>query len=112
MEKRAAFFQRTGSKPDGAGRDGHRQDGGNRGRGGGRRGGSSVLARGGNQARGKTAKFNGDNVCYHYNRASCTRQAKGSGCDNGSGGVFAHVCIFETSPGNFCLAKHPKVGNH
>jgi len=113
LEKRAAFYQRSGGRADSNGREGQRNDGNNRGRGGGKRGGSTAGARGGNQVRSKTAKFNGDNVCYHFNRASgCTRPSKGAGCDNGSGGVFAHVCIQETSPGVYCLAKHPKAGNH
>jgi len=72
-----------------------------------------IPPRGGNQTKGKGAKFNGDAVCYHYNRAvGCSRTAKGAGCCNGNGGVFAHVCNHEISPGTYCLAKHPKAGNH
>jgi hypothetical protein len=62
---------------------------------------------------GRGAKLNGDSVCYHYNRASgCSRTPKGAGCCNGNGGAFAHVYNFETGPGVYCLAKHPRTGNH
>ena len=84
-----------------------------RGRGrGGRRGGGSNPPREEGQTKGKGAKLNGDSVCYHYNRAAgCSRTVKGAGCDNGNGGVYAHVCNFESSPGVYCLSKNPKVGN-
>jgi hypothetical protein len=63
--------------------------------------------------RGATIKFNGDLVCFHFNnRAGCTRPAKGSGCDNGRGGVYAHVCNYEFGNGVNCLAKHARHNNH
>ena len=110
IEKRAPFMQRQTGKAGGAtgsgnsyGRGG--SGGATRGRGGQQRAGSS--------AKGRGAKHNGNSVCYHYNNAGgCKRQAKGGGCDNGSGGEYAHVCNFETSTGRYCLAAHPKVGNH
>jgi hypothetical protein len=118
QEKRAAFFVRPGArqdcgKSDGWKTDGYRQDSG-RGRGGNRgRGGGKMMPRAGVQQRGKGAQLNGDNVCYHYNQAlGCSRTLKGSGCDNGGGGVYAHACNFEISTGVFCLSKHPRAGNH
>ena len=115
LERRSAFYQKPGGKTDSGKQDGAKHDGGGgRGRGGAKRGGGGTgFQRGGNMTRGKGARFNGDPVCYHYNRAAgCSRTAKGAGCDNGNGGVYAHVCSFESGPGIYCLAKHPKVGNH
>jgi len=52
-------------------------------------------------------------VCFLYNRNTCKRTTKGSGCDDGRGGVFAHVCNFWDSATNkFCLKTHPREGNH
>jgi hypothetical protein len=117
LDRRAAFHRKGGGKQESgqAGpswRDGARHDGG-RGRGGGRRGGGTGAPRGGNSTKTKGARHNGEPVCYHFNRVGgCTRTAKGSGCDNGIGGVYAHVCNFEVSLGKYCLDKHPKAGNH
>ncbi len=122
MEKRAAFYPKQGGKQaagaSGSGGGGRadsrgRGGGGGRGRGGGGGGGNSSKPRGGSMNNGRGARLNGDSVCYHYNRASgCSRTPKGSGCCNGNGGAFAHVCNFETGPGVYCLAKHPRAGNH
>jgi hypothetical protein len=108
MEKRAAFMQ----KP--AGRQEQRQNGGGGGRGAGRgRGASSGLVRGGSIMKGRGAKHQGHSVCYHFNRAGgCSRTKKGSGCDNGNGGEYAHVCNHKTSPGVFCLASHSRAAAH
>jgi hypothetical protein len=82
------------------------------------RGGLGVAgarpAAGPGAGRGATVKFNGELVCYHYNNVGrgCTRPAKGSGCDNGRGGVYAHVCNFEYGNGVNCLGKHPRHANH
>jgi len=106
MEKRSAYLPRSATRQEPPRHD----NGRGRGR---KRGGGSNPPRGGTQTRGNGAKFNGDSVCYHYNRAAgCTRTAKGVGCDNGTGGIYAHVCNFESSRGVYCLSKHPKVGNH
>jgi hypothetical protein len=105
MEKRSAYLPRAAVRQDAP-----RHDSG-RGRGG-RRGGGSNPPREEGQTKGKGAKLNGDSVCYHYNReAGCSRTVKGAGCDNGNGGVYAHVCNFESSPGVYCLSRNPKVGN-
>jgi hypothetical protein len=117
LDRRAAFHRKAGSKQEGgqggsSWRDGNRHDGG-RGRGGGRRGGGTSFPRSGNSTKTKGARYNGEPVCYHFNKAGgCTRTAKGSGCDSGSGVVYAHVCNHEVSPGKYCLDKHPKAGNH
>jgi hypothetical protein len=65
-------------------------------------------------ARSTTIKFNGDLVCFHYNNAGrgCGRQARGGGCDNGRGGVYAHVCNHDYGNGSYCFAKHPRISNH
>ena len=76
--------------------------------------------RGGWQARGAAATFQGNAVCYHYNSrpanaggsSGCSRPAAGAGCDNGRGGIYAHVCNFSLGNGQFCLQPHPRVGNH
>ena len=67
-----------------------------------------------NAAKGRDAKTAaGEPVCYHFNRRSgCGRPKKGGGCDDGRGGVYVHVCNFETAAGKFCLSAHPRVGNH
>ncbi len=117
LDRRAAFHRKAGNKQEsGQGgygwRDGNRHDGG-RGRGGGRRGGGTSFPRSGNSTKTKGARYNGEPVCYYFNKAGgCTRTAKGSGCDSGSGVVYAHVCNHEISPGKCCLDKHPKAGNH
>ena len=75
--------------------------------------------RNGNQFKGKVARLTVGGasfaVCFDYNKISgCTRrQAKGCGCDDGKGGVFAHACNFlDTSTGKWCLAIHPRHSNH
>ena len=75
--------------------------------GGGRRGAGA-------QTRGTAAKFGGNPVCFMYNsrKAGCPRTAKPGGCDDGRGGIYAHVCNFETGPGQHCLAVHPRHANH
>jgi len=116
LEKRAVFLHRFGARHDNIKQDNQRQTQNNRGRGGATRGRGANFGqpRGGAIQRGRGAKFQGHSVCYHYNRAAgCSRAAKGTGCDNGNGGEYAHVCNHETSPGVFCLAAHPKpAGNH
>jgi len=95
--------------------------GANRGRGGGRGGGGTGGGpnRAGTQTRGRVARYfvggTGYPICFDYNKAAgCTkRTAKGCGCDDGRGGVFAHACNFlDTSTGRWCLALHPRDGNH
>jgi len=52
-------------------------------------------------------------VCFLFNRNTCKRTAKGAGCDDGRGGSFAHVCNYwDSSANKFCLAPHPREGNH
>ena len=79
---------------------------------GGKAGGKT--GRGGAQIRGTTAKFGGNAVCFLYNsrKAGCPRTAKPGGCDDGPGGLYAHVCNFESAPGQHCLAVHPRHANH
>ena len=97
------------------------QNSSNRGRGGGRGGGGGAAgaARAGNSTKGRVARYfvggTGYAVCFDYNKAGgCTRRtAKGCGCDDGRGGVFAHACnYFDTSTGKWCLALHGRDGNH
>ena len=75
--------------------------------------------RAGNSIKGRVARYfvggTGFAVCFDYNKATgCTRRpAKGCGCDDGRGGVFAHACNFlDTSTGKWCLALHSRDGNH
>ena len=117
VEKRSSFTQRPNWRHDSNNNSSQSQGSSQpsgRGRGArGRGGGSGGATRAGTQLRGRGAKFHGNSVCYHYNNSSgCRRTAKGSGCDNGNGGEYAHVCNFEASPGNYCLAAHPRAGNH
>ena len=53
------------------------------------------------------ARYQGNLVCYHFNNCNmlCTRKKAGDGCDNGRGGVFAHVCNFQLGVDKFCLGK-------
>ena len=68
----------------------------------------------GAQTRGTAAKFGGNPVCFMFNsrKTGCPRTAKQGGCDDGRGGIYAHVCNFETGPGQHCLAVHPRHANH
>jgi hypothetical protein len=78
---------------------------------GGGSGGTGFSRPGG--GRSPSVFFNNELVCFHYNNpGGCNRAAKGSGCDNGRGGAYAHVCIHEFSAGHYCFAKHPKHANH
>ena len=79
---------------------------------GGKAGGRGGRA--GTQFRGTAAKFGGNAVCYLFNsrKAGCPRTVKPGGCDDGRGGIYAHVCNFEATPGNHCLAAHPRHANH
>jgi len=79
------------------------------------KGGSST--RGGMLAKTKVCRFvsGGQNlpVCFLYNRNTCRRPTKGAGCEDGRGGIFAHVCNFwDTATNKFCLVTHPREGNH
>ena len=58
----------------------------------------------------KTARFQGNLVCFHYNNKTteCTRKAEGDGCENGRGGIFAHVCNFQMGGGRMCFGKHKR----
>jgi len=75
---------------------------------------SSKPGRGGSQQKGTTAKFGGNSVCFLYNsrKACCPRTAKPGGCDDGRGGIYAHMCNYEQAPGQHCLAAHPRHANH
>jgi len=70
--------------------------------------------RSGTQQKGTSAKFGGNPVCFLYNsrKAGCPRTAKPGGCDDGRGGIYAHMCNFEQAPGQHCLAAHPRHANH
>jgi hypothetical protein len=109
IEKRNAFQLRFGSRQDGGG---SKQDGfkpSARGGGGGRGRGGGPATRSGGAPQSRGAKFQGNNVCYHFNRPSgCKRPPKGSGCDNGNNGEYAHVCNFEKAPGVYCLQAHAR----
>jgi len=75
--------------------------------------------RGGWQAKTAVAEFQGNQVCYHFNmrppagkNTACNRPAAPGGCDNGRGGIYAHVCNFHTGNGVFCLQQHARHNNH
>ena len=79
------------------------------------RGGGTDGQRGGADGDGsKTARFNGNLVCFHYNNrnSQCTRKPSGDGCDNNRGGVFAHVCNFQHGNGRWCFGKHRRHEQH
>jgi hypothetical protein len=109
--KRAAFYQRMGRR-DGARTDAKQstsRGGGNSGGGATRGRGGGAAGKGGAQFKGKSARFNGKQVCYLFNKpAGCARPLKGVGCDNGNGGEYAHVCNHEPSPGVYCLGAHAR----
>lgn len=104
LEKRAGYGARPGAAQ---GRDGAatQQRGGQ---------GAGGRTRAGTQLKGREAKTAaGEPVCYHFNRKSgCSRQKKGTGCEGVRGGVFAHVCNFDTGNGKYCLAAHSRAGAH
>jgi len=86
------------------------------GRGGGQTGPSGGF-RGGAAARGRAARLQQGAisyaVCFNFNRGNCGRVQKGVGCDDGRGGVFAHVCNhFDITTGKYCLLQHSRDGNH
>ena len=62
----------------------------------------------------KTVRYQGNLVCFHFNNrgSDCTRKAAGDGCDNGRGGIFAHVCNYLVSPGKLCFGKHKRHEQH
>lgn len=102
------------NKNDGGANTGNFNNRGNRGRG-------SVRGniRGGWQARNAVAEFQGNPVCFHYNNkpvagkpTGCTRPLAGSGCDNGRGGIYAHVCNYHFGNSVFCLQPHTRFSNH
>lgn len=87
------------------------------GRGAASTGGSGSGFRAGLASKGRAARFqagtNNYPVCFNFNRGHCGRQAKGCGCDDGRGGIFAHVCNFYDSATNkYCLQQHSRDGNH
>jgi len=95
--------------------------GGRGGGGGGSRGGfnNNRPARGGWQVKTAVAEYQGNQVCFHFNmrppagkNTACTRPAVTGGCDNGRGGVYAHVCNFHVGNNVFCLQQHPRHSNH
>jgi hypothetical protein len=76
---------------------------------GGKAGGNAV------RNRGVRYQFGGRQfgVCFDFNRGTCNRKASGCGCEDKKGVVYAHVCnYFLTSSSKYCLASHPRVGNH
>ena len=70
--------------------------------------------RSGFQHRSGALRHQGKLICYLYNNKGpgCQRPAVSGGCDDGKGGSFAHVCNYETSPGQVCAAAHPRSKNH
>jgi hypothetical protein len=113
VSKKAAFYPKS-FRPD------YRQEvkrGGGRGGGasggvssrGGRGAKNGTQTRGGSQWKGKGAMYQGHRVCYQYNKpVGCSRPKKGTGCDNGNGGEFAHVCNQETGKDTYCLGQHAR----
>jgi hypothetical protein len=68
---------------------------------------SKSGGRSGTHVSRRVVLFNGNPVCFKYNRATgCDRPRKMGGCDDGKGGVFAHVCNFEDQNGKACLQQH------
>jgi len=133
-ERWADIAERVGSATSSTG---HQQDqltgqnggsgknsrGGFSGRGSGQpgRGGGQPSAggnfRGGAAARGRAARLQQGTasyaVCFNFNCGNCGRPQKGVGCDDGRGGVFAHVCNhFDMATGKYCLQQHSRDGNH
>jgi len=91
--------RRDADRPGGAGRDSRGKPDG--------KSANKTGGRGGQQSRSRVLKHNGNLVCFQYNRASgCNRPRKTGGCDDGKGGIFAHVCNFEDRNGKPCLQQH------
>lgn len=133
-ERWADITERVGTQPS---QDGHHQDnsshgsnpnrsgrGGYSGRGRNNQGtgitsasGGGGAFRGGAASRGRAARLQQGQlsyaVCFNFNRGNCGRQQKGVGCDDGRGGMFAHVCNhYDMASGKYCLQAHSRVGNH
>ena len=103
--------------PDRRAEDNRREDGGKAAKTSSGKSGSG----GGNGYRGpsgtddsKTARYHGNLVCFHYNNRNmiCSRKPAGDGCDNGRGGIFAHVCNFQLAAGKLCFGKHKRHEQH
>jgi len=63
--------------------------------------------RSGTQARGRALRYLNNPICYKYNRATgCDRPRKTGGCDDGRGGIYAHVCNYENQQGVACHQQH------
>ena len=62
----------------------------------------------------KTTKFQGNLICFHYNNRTteCSRKPEGDGCNNGRGGIYAHVCNFQMGGGKMCFGKHKRHEKH
>jgi len=113
-KKRAPAPTQQKQQSAGTGNGNTSSGGAGAGRGGGKTGGGGRGGRAGTQYRGTAAKFGGNPVCYLYNsrKTGCPRTAKPGGCDDGKNGIYAHVCNFELTSGNHCLAAHPRHANH
>ena len=109
----ASSVQRDGAHSDGNQRGGSSARGRGAPRGGGRGG---ATGRGGMMTKGTAARYQGNAVCFLFNSNNrgrgCPRTPKPGGCDDGKGGLFAHMCNFETGPNQWCLASHPRHSNH
>ena len=97
--------------------DNRRDEGGKSGRenkGKGKSGGGDGYRGAGGSEDSKMMRYQGNLVCFHYNNRNmvCTRKAAGDGCDNGRGGIFAHVCNFQLAAGKLCFGKHKRHEQH
>jgi len=71
------------------------------------RGPAKSAGRAGQMNRSRVLKYQGNLICFQYNRAGgCNRPRKTGGCDDGKGGIFAHVCNFEDRNGKACFQQH------
>ena len=78
------------------------------------KGKSGKAPRGGVHTRSKALRHQGNLICYLYNNRGpgCQRAPATGGCDDGKGGVYAHVCNFDKGGGVICAAAHPRCKNH
>ena len=88
--------------------------GGQSGSSGAGKGKNNKTTRGGVHTRSGALRHQGNLICYLYNNRGpgCQRAPATGGCDDGKGGVYAHVCNFDKGGGVICAAAHPRCKNH
>ena len=98
----------------GSGGNGGNSGGGQNSNNGAGKGKAGKSTRGGVHTRSGALRHQGNLICYLYNNRGpgCQRAPATGGCDDGKGGVYAHVCNFDKGGGVICAAAHPRCKNH